>query len=295
MNLPPIQELQAFQQVANQLSFSKAAEMLSISPSTLSNLIRSLERRLQTRLFNRTTRSVSLTAQGNKLYIQVSTFLGNLKDAIDELDSDRHNAKGVVRLSVSEVAAPFILDRLGKSFIDKYPDIEIEVSVDNRLIDIVSEGFDAGIRLKSTIPQDMIAIPIFKSFRFVTVASPSYIANYDQPNYPKDLLSHNCIGFKFQSGRRYDWEYAKMGETQIVKTRGTFTTNSANFLLRTAKDGLGIAMVAEPLIKAELASKDLVRILEDWTIDWPDLCLYFPRNRNMPEALRLVIDTLRVH
>lgn len=294
MELPPIQELQAFQQVAHLLSFSKAAEALSMSPSTLSHLIRSLETRLQTRLFNRTTRSVSLTAQGDKLYAQVDGFLGNLRDAIAGLGSDTNQPRGFVRLSVNEVAAPFVLERLGTDFIETYPEIEIEISVDNRLIDIVSEGFDAGIRLQSAIPQDMVAIPILRNFRFVTVASPSYLAKHERPSSPKDLLNHNCIGFKFRSGRRYELEYAKQGDTQSLQTRGSLTTNSPTLLIQAAKAGFGIAMVAEPSIKAELASQELELLLEDWTTDWPDMYLYFPQNRNMPPALRAVLDTLRV-
>ncbi len=293
MELPPIQELHAFQQVANHLSFSKAAEALSISPSTLSHLIRSLEERLQTRLFNRTTRSVSLTESGQRFFTQVNQILNHLKGAINNLSAEKDQPQGLVRLSVNEVVAGFVLDKLNADFAAQYPDIELDISVDNHLIDIVSEGFDAGIRLKNTIPQDMIAVPMMTNFRFVTVASKHYVQTYGEPKTPQDLLRHNCLGYKFQSGRRYEWEYKNGNDIQTLRTRGSITTNSPALLLKAVNDNLGIAMIAEPLIRHELESQQLVRLLEPWTIDWPDLYVYFPKNRNMPTALRAVIDALK--
>ncbi|WP_456295453.1 LysR family transcriptional regulator [Vibrio sp. AK197] len=293
MELPPIQELHAFQQVANHLSFSKAAEALSISPSTLSHLIRSLEERLQTRLFNRTTRSVSLTESGQRFFTQVNQVLNHLKGAINNLSAEKDQPQGLVRLSVNEVVAGFVLDKLNADFAAQYPDIELDISVDNHLIDIVSEGFDAGIRLKNTIPQDMIAVPMMTNFRFVTVASKQYVQTYGEPKTPQDLLRHNCLGYKFQSGRRYEWEYKNGNDIQTLRTRGSITTNSPAILLKAVNDNLGIAMIAEPLIRHELESQQLVRLLEPWTIDWPDLYVYFPKNRNMPTALRAVIDALK--
>ncbi len=293
MELPPIHELHAFQQVANHLSFSKAAEALSISPSTLSHLIRSLEERLQTRLFNRTTRSVSLTESGQRFFTQVNQVLNHLKGAINNLSAEKDQPQGLVRLSVNEVVAGFVLDKLNADFAAQYPDIELDISVDNHLIDIVSEGFDAGIRLKNTIPQDMIAVPMMTNFRFVTVASKQYVQTYGEPKTPQDLLRHNCLGYKFQSGRRYEWEYKNGNDIQTLRTRGSVTTNSPALLLKAVNDNLGIAMIAEPLIRHELESQQLVRLLEPWTIDWPDLYVYFPKNRNMPTALRAVIDALK--
>ncbi|TGG91714.1 LysR family transcriptional regulator [Natronospirillum operosum] len=293
MSLPPMNELLAFQKVATQLSFKKAAAELNLTPSTLSHLIRTFEDRLKTRLFNRTTRSVSLTQSGHALFGQVNVILSDLNHAVENLDADDKQPRGRVRISVNEVAAPILLDKLDLEFQQRYPDIEIELIVDNRLLDIVAEGFDLGVRLRDAIPQDMVAIPMVQNFRFVTVASADYIARRGLPRTPTDLLGHNCIGFRFQSGRRYEWEFRQQEERLVVDVKGTLTTNNPGVMMRAVRNGLGIAHFAEPLMHDEIASKELVVLLEKWNPDWPGLYLYFPRNRHMPAALRAVIDVLK--
>ncbi len=292
MMLPPMQELQAFQKVAEYLSFKKAAEAMSMTPSTLSHLIRALEGRVQTRLFNRTTRSVSLTDAGHSLYIKVNLVLGELTQAFDDLHIESPESKGNIRISVNEVAAPILLQKLGSKLKKHYPKISMELIVENHLIDIVAEGFDAGVRLHNVIPLDMIAVPIIRDFRFVTVASKDYIQASGIPNTPEDLLNHNCIGFRFKSGRIYEWEFEKDNSAQTIDAKGGLTTNSPALLIQAAKQGLGIAMVAESMIRKELEDQELQIVLEEWTNQWPDLCLYFPKNRYMPAALRTVIDLL---
>lgn len=291
--LPPMQELQAFQKVAQYLSFKKAAEALSMTPSTVSHLIRAFEERVQTRLFNRTTRSVSLTDAGHKLYEKVNLVLGELTQAVDDLHTESHETQGNVRISVNEVAAPILLDKLGGKLRESYPNISLELIVENHLIDIVAEGFDAGVRLQNVIPLDMIAVPIVRNFRFVTVASKEYLRTFGTPKMLEDLLQHNCIGFRFKSGRLYEWEFNQGHSVQAIDAKGGLTTNSPTLLIQAAKKDLGIAMVAESMIQQELEKQELVVVLEKWTSQWPDLCLYFPKNRHMPAALRIVIDLLR--
>lgn len=286
-------ELLAFQQVARHLSFKQAAEELNLTPSTLSHLIRSFEERLKTRLFNRTTRSVSLTEAGHTLYGQVSTILSDLGQAVDNLDADDAQPHGRVRISVNEIAAPLLLDKLGVDFQQRYPGIEVELIVDNRLIDIVADGFDLGVRLQDAIPQDMVAVPVVSDFRFVTVAAKDYLERHAIPQQPADLLAHNCIGFRFQSGRRYEWAFQQRGERQVVDVKGSLTTNNPGLMMRAVKNGLGIAHYAEPLLREDIASGELVSVLENWNLDWPGLYLYFPQNRYMPAALRAVIDALK--
>lgn len=293
IKLPPMNELLAFQQVASQLSFKKAAAELNLTPSTLSHLIRAFEERLQTRLFNRTTRSVSLTEAGQVLFGQVSTILQDLSQAVENLDADDDQPHGRVRISVNEIAAPILLDRLGVDFQQRYADIEVELMVDNRLIDMVAEGFDLGVRLKDAIPQDMVAVPLVEQFRFVTVASKDYLKRRGLPQHPADLLTHNCIGFRFQSGRRYQWAFQRQGERQVVDVKGSLTTNNPGLMMRAVNNGLGIAHYAEPLMRDDIATRDLVILLDEWTLDWPGLYLYFPPNRHMPAALRAVIDALK--
>jgi len=286
-------ELLAFQQVARHLSFKQAAEELNLTPSTLSHLIRTFEERLKTRLFNRTTRSVSLTEAGQVLFGQVGTILQNLSQAVENLDADDDQPHGRVRISVNEIAAPILLDRLGVEFQQRYPNIDVELMVDNRLIDMVAEGFDLGVRLKDAIPQDMVAVPLVEQFRFVTVASKDYIQRRGLPLHPADLLAHNCIGFRFQSGRRYEWAFQRQGERQVVDVKGSLTTNNPGLMMRAVNNGLGIAHYAEPLMRDDTAARELVILLEQWTLDWPGLYLYFPRNRHMPVAVRTVIDALK--
>ncbi|MFY0665985.1 MAG: LysR family transcriptional regulator [Natronospirillum sp.] len=293
MSLPPMNELLAFQKVATQLSFKKAAEELNLTPSTLSHLIRAFEERLKTRLFNRTTRSVSLTEAGHALFGQISTILSDLSHAVENLDTDDDQPHGRVRISVNEVAAPMLLDKLDVAFQEQYPNIEVELIVDNRLIDIVAGSFDLGVRLRDAIPQDMVAIPVVEHFRFVTVASAEYIKRRGLPETPSDLLAHNCIGFRFQSGRRYEWEFRQQDERMVVDVKGTLTTNNPGVMMRAVRNGLGIAHVAEPLIRNEVVTKELIVLLDDWSPDWPGLYLYFPKNRHMPAAVRAVIDVLR--
>lgn len=293
MSLPPMNELLAFQKVATHLGFKKAAEEMNLTPSTLSHLIRAFEERLDTRLFNRSTRSVSLTEAGHALFGQVSTILNDLSRVVENLDADDGQPRGRVRISVNEVAAPILLDRLDLGFQERYPNIEVELIVDNRLIDIVADGFDLGVRLRDTIPQDMVAIPVVEQFRFVTVASADYLERWGIPTIPSDLLAHNCIGFRFQSGRHYEWEFRQEGERLVIATKGTLTTNSPGLMMRAVKNGLGIAHYPEPLLRKEIASEELVVVLDEWNPGWPGLYLYFPQNRHMPATLRAVIDTLR--
>jgi len=293
MSLPPMNELLAFQKVATHLSFKRAAEELNLTSSTVSHLIRAFEERLATRLFNRTTRSVSLTETGHVLFGQVSVILSDLSRAVENLDADDDQPHGRVRISVNEVAAPILLDRLDVEFQERYPNIEVELIVDNRLIDIVAGGFDLGVRLRDAIPQDMVAIPVVEHFRFVTVASADYLERCGLPTTPSDLLAHNCIRFRFQSGRRYEWEFRQRGERTVVDVKGTLTTNNPGLMMKAVKNGLGIAHYPEPLLRNEIDSNELVVVLDEWNPGWPGLYLYFPKNRHMPAALRAVIEALR--
>lgn len=293
MRLPPTNELLAFQKVAGRLSFNQAAEELSLTPSTVSHLVRSLEERLKTRLLNRTTRSVSLTEAGQKLFTQLSPLLNHLNQVVGGIDQDAASPQGTVRISVSETAAPLVLERLDSKFRENYPNLHIELIVDNRLLDIVAEGFDVGVRLRKTVPKDMVAVPLLEKFRFVCVASPEYVRKNGLPKKPDELLSHNCIGFRFQSGRLYEWEFEKRGKKYSFDVKGGLTTNNPRLLLDAAKKGLGIANVAEALIAEEIATKKLLVLLDSWSPYQPGLYLYYPKNRHAPPALRTVINTLR--
>lgn len=293
MSFPSMNELLAFQKVASLLSFNKASEELSLSPSTLSHLVRSLEERLKIRLLNRTTRSVSLTEAGQKLFERLCFTLNDLNLALNDLNPDDGNPIGTVRISVSETAAPILLEKINSTFLEKFPGVRIELLVDNRLLDIVSAGIDAGVRLRDSVPKDMIAIPVVEKFRFVAVASPSYLKKNGYPLKPSDLLKHNCIGFRFESGRLYEWEFEKKGKKTVVSVKGSLTTNNPGLLINAAKKNLGIALVAEDLVKEDINSRNLVLLLNSWCAYRQGLYLYYPKNRHLPSALRAVINLLR--
>lgn len=293
MSFPPMNELLAFQKVASRLSFKKASDELNLAPSTLSHLVRSLEDRLKTRLFNRTTRSVSLTDTGQNLFDELATIFESLEHVLSGVDAKVGAPHGIVRLSVNETAAPIVLSRLNARFYERYPDIRVEILVDNRLIDIVAEGVDAGVRLRDDIPKDMIAVPIIEDFRFIMVASPDYVQKHGVPKAPDDLKGHNCIGFRFQSNRLYAWEFVNQGITRSMEVTGSLITNNPRLLIDAAVDGIGIAYVAEPLVKNALGANKLVRVLDGWERDWPGLYLYYPMNRHMAPALRACVDALK--
>ena len=290
---PPMNELVGFQTVARRLSFKRASDELNLTPSTLSHLVRSLEERLKTRLLNRTTRSVSLTDSGQKLVRELDSIFAHLNAALSSADIGQSKPSGTVRISVNESSAPTLLKRLGKKFSDDFPDIHVELIVENRLVDIVSEGFDAGVRLRDAVPKDMVAVPIIEDFRFVMVASPLYLKSSGLPKKPSDLSAHNCIGFRFQNGRTYEWEFSSRGRKTSSAVSGSITTNSPRLIIDAAKNGLGIAYVAEPLISDDLKSGHLTTVLKGWERDWPGLYLYYPRNRHMPTALRATVNALR--
>lgn len=290
MTMPPLNELLAFQKVATLLSFNKASAELNLTPSTLSHLVRSLEERLKTRLFNRTTRSVSLTEAGQKLLPQINTIFRDLRQALDLSADNKPN--GTVRINTSDPGALILFEKIGLKLRDKFPDVHLELIVDNHPIDIVADGFDAGVRLKKLIPKDMVAVPIVDDFRFVTVASPAYIKKHGRPKKPSDLLDHNCLGFRLQNGKLYEWQYKKLGKKTTVPVQGTMTTNNPSLLMDAVKKGIGIAHFAEPLIKKDVASNELIVLLEDWSPEHEGLYLYYPKNRHTPSALRAIINIL---
>jgi len=244
-------------------------------------------------LLNRTTRSVSLTTSGQKFSGELEHILNQLDRAISTFDQEGERPKGSIRISVNESSAPILVERLGSKFQKEFPEITIELAVENRLVDIVAEGFDAGVRLLDRVPKDMVAISLIEKFRFIAVASPDYLEKHGRPKTPVELEKHKCVGFRFQSGRLYEWGFAKRGKKIVTNVNGQLITNSPRVLLDAVKNGLGIALIAEPLVSQDLKLKKLVAVLEDWEIQWPGLYFYYPKNRYMPPALRATIDTLK--
>src|ERR1700754_1361298 len=193
---PSLTELTAFMSVVRHASFRAASDELAMSPSTLSHMMRSLEERMGLRLFNRTTRSVAPTEAGARLFSRLTPVLSDLDLALSDVDSFRVRPSGKLRISASEAAASLLLNRVVPAFLDRYPEMHVDIVTDGRLIDIVSEGFDAGVRLAESVPQAMVAVPLSREMKFLAVASPAYLRAHGEPQTPDDLAKHRCVRFR---------------------------------------------------------------------------------------------------
>lgn len=286
-------ELTAFVTIAEQRSFSAAARLLGLSPSALSHTMRNMEARLNLRLFNRTTRSVALTEAGEQLLRRVRPALADLDEAVQEVTAARNRPSGTIRISASEASARQLVRHVLPSFLANYPDIHVEFVVDSRLVDIVAERFDAGIRVLEDVPRDMIAIRFGPDMRFAAVASPDYLARHPAPQAPHDLVQHQCIRFRFESGTLYRWDLTHRGKSASIDVDGPMTLGNLNLMIEAALAGIGIAWVPEDLATEHLEAKRLVQLLPEWSPTFPGLCLYYPANRHPPAALRLFADAVK--
>jgi DNA-binding transcriptional LysR family regulator len=288
-----LSELTAFIAIAEHRSFRAAARVLGVSPSALSHAMRSLEARLNVRLFNRTTRSVALTEAGEQLLRRVRPAIADLEDAVNEVASERNRPSGSIRISASESAARPLVRHVLPAFLAAYPDIHVEFVVDTRLVDIVADGFDAGIRVLEDVPRDMIAVRFGPDMRFAAVASPDYLAAHAPPRSPHDLRAHRCIRFRFESGALYHWDFGMRGKRATIDVDGPLTLGNLNLMVDAALAGIGIAWVPENIVSEHIAAGRLVRVLEEWSPTLPGLCLYYPANRHPPAALRLFLEAVR--
>ncbi|MBN3725415.1 LysR family transcriptional regulator [Burkholderia sp. Ac-20379] len=288
-----LSELTAFVAIAEQRSFRAAALALAVSPSALSHSMRSLEARLGVRLFNRTTRSVALTEAGEQLLRRVGPALSDLENAVDDVATAQNRPAGSVRISASESSTRLLIRHVLPDFLLRYPDIHVEFVTDTRLIDIVGEGFDAGIRVLDDVPRDMIAVRFGPEMRFIAVASPAYLARHPAPERPADLMQHRCIRFRFESGAMYRWDFQSNGKTSSLDVSGPMTLGNLNSMIEAALAGIGVAWVPESHVIEHLADGRLVALLREWSVAMPGLALYYPANRHPPAPLRLFVQAVR--
>ncbi|WP_117196050.1 LysR family transcriptional regulator [Rhizobium terrae] len=293
MARPSLNDLAAFAAVANHQSFRKAADVMGVSRSALSHTIIGLEAKLDVRLFNRTTRSVSLTQAGARLLARLDPVLQDLDYALDTLSEERGTPGGILRINANKSGARILLADVVPRFMDLYPDVELDLVSEGRLVDIVEQGFDAGIRLLEAIPKDMIAVKFGGDVRFIAVAAPSYLNGKAALQTPDDLYAHCCIRQRLPSGKRYRWEFSKRGAEIAVDVPGNLTLDDSDLLVQAAVDGRGIAYVPEYFARPLLKSGQLVTVLDDWCPPTPGLALYYPRSRHVPSPLRAFIDLLR--
>ncbi len=286
-------ELNAVVAVARHGSFRAAAIELGMSSSALSHAVAGLEARLGVRLFNRTTRSVSLSAAGQEFVAEVAPALSSIQGAIESINSHRDTPTGTLRINSSVGAARQILAPVVLEYLRRYPEMRVDLVTEARMIDIVVEGFDVGIRTTDTVPGDMIAVPFGPIRRHAVVASPAYFAQNAPPRTPGDLLAHRCIRARLASGTIYRWEFERGGEALSIDVPGSLTLDDPTLMVEAALGGAGIVHVAHWSVAADIAAGRLVPVLEDWTPPLSGLCLYYPGRRHVPAGLRALIDLIR--
>ncbi|HEX8615382.1 MAG TPA: LysR family transcriptional regulator [Telluria sp.] len=289
-------ELSAFVAVAEEKSFRRAAERLSLTPSTLSHSLRALEERLGVRLLNRTTRSVSATDAGVALLAEIGPALRRIDSALGQVNVFSDRPRGTVRVNLPHLAAEMVLGaRLGE-FARAYPDVVLDLAADDRFLDIVGQGYDAGIRLGESLDQDMVATRVTPELRIVVVGSPAYVDAHPAPLLsPDDLRQHRCIGYRANASRVLcKWEFDNGARTAAVLPAGPLIVDSHVLLVRAALDGVGLAYVVESAVADALAAGRLVRVLDDWCQPFPGFFLYYPSRRQLSSALRALIDFVRV-
>lgn len=290
---PALADMAAFAAIARQRSFRKAADELGLAPSTLSHMMRTLEARMGVRLLQRTTRSVAPTEAGGRLLARLQPALQALDQALDEVNAFRDGPTGTLRINTSEAAAALLLERIVPAFLAEHPQMALDLVTDGRLIDIVAEGFDAGVRLGESVPQDMIAIAIDGPTRFLAVAAPTYLAAHGQPRTPQDLQRHACIRHRLPSGKPYRWEFARRGQEVAIDVPGTLMLDHTGLMVQAAVAELGIAYVPQRVAQHALDSGALRAVLEPWCPQIPGLYLYYPGHRHVPAGLKAFIAVVR--
>jgi DNA-binding transcriptional LysR family regulator len=286
-------DLAAFAAVVRARSFTRAAAQLGVSQSALSQTVRALERQLDLKLLNRTTRSVAPTEAGERLYQTVGPRLADIEAELAVLGELRGKPAGMVRITATEHAArTLIWPRLGP-WLRKYPDIKVEISADNRFTDIVAERFDIGVRLGADVARNMIAVRIAPDLRLAVVGHPDYFARRAAPRVPQDLTEHDCIGMRLPThGGLLSWEFKRRGKNVNVHVSGRLVFNSTELVLAAALAGHGLAWVPGDLVEAHIAAGRLRSALDDWATTYPGYHLYYASRRTSP-ALALVVQALR--
>ena len=289
-----LNDLSAFLAVVRERSFTRAAARLGVSPSALSHTLRALEERLGVRLLNRTTRSVAPTEAGERLWRAVGPRLEEVEAELEALGELRAKPAGTIRISASDYAAHALLLPRLTVLLPRYPDLKVEISIDDRLVDIVAERFDAGVRDGEQVAKDMIAVRIGPDLRMAVVGAPAYFATRPRPKQPQDLTAHNCINLRLPTrGGLYAWEFQKGRRKLNVHVEGQLVFNQPGAMLTAAVAGLGLAYVLEDVAGPYLDDGRLERVLHDWCPPFPGYHLYYPSRRQASPAFALLVEAVR--
>ncbi|MBR1219151.1 LysR family transcriptional regulator [Bradyrhizobium sp. U87765 SZCCT0131] len=286
-------ELATFLAVARHRSFRKAAIARNVAPSAISHTIRSLETRVGVRLLHRTTRSVSLTEAGERLLAGLTPAFGQIGQAVEDLNAFRDTPFGTVRLTLPRSLATVVMRDVMGPLLRQNPGLHLDIVATDRLLDIVEDGFDAGIRFGERLSEGMVAVRLKARVRFAVVGAPAYFREHPPPLTPADLRHHACIRYRFPSGAIFNWEFARGDEALQVEVDGPLTLDDQALMIEAARDGCGLAMVSEHQAAADLAAGRLARCLEDWCPEDDSLHLYYPSRRHMSAGLRALIDRLK--
>lgn len=289
-----LNDLLSFVTVAREGSFTRAAALLGVTQSALSQAVSGLEARLEIRLLTRTTRSVSPTVAGERLLRAIGHRFDEIEAELDVLSDLRDKPAGLVRITCGDhVLRTTLLPKIAP-LLHKYPDVKVEFDVSYGLRDIVADRFDAGVRLGDTIDKDMIAVPIGLRLRMAAVATHDYFTKHGKPKTPDELTKHSCINLRFPThGGLYVWEFERRGKQLNVRVDGQVTLNSTPHIVQAALDGLGIAFLPEEEFAPHIEQGRLFRVLEDWCQPFDGYYLYYPSRRQPSPAFSLVVDALR--
>lgn len=293
MSRVALTDLEAVMAIARRGTFRAAAVDLGVSTTALSHTIAKFESGLGVRLFNRTTRSVSLTDAGRLFIDNVGPSLQGVYDALEVVRARRETPSGLLRINTPPFAARTILSSLVLKFLQRYPEMQVDIVTDGRLIDIVAEGFDMGVRVAKLIPNDMIAISLGQPQRHAIVASPQYLEEHGSPETPLDLLHHACIRVRLPDGTIYRWHLENAGEVVQVDVQGQLTLDEASLARIAVLEGAGIGCFLEQDVMEDIAVGRLVRLLNDWTPPFPGLCIYYPGRRNPSAGLAAFLAMAR--
>jgi DNA-binding transcriptional LysR family regulator len=287
-------DLSAFVAVADRLSFSAAASQLGVTPSALSHSMRQLEERLGVRLLHRTTRSVSLTDAGRRLLDRLRPAISEIAGALEDLNQERQRPMGRLRIYAVHVAGAAVVAPIWGRFLSTYPEVHLELAVGEAPVDIVAKGFDAGIGPRDRAAGDMIAVRVMGPMKIAVVGAPTYFAKRRPPRTPDDLASHSCVQYRMAAeGDLLVWPFERNRKSRRISVNGRVMVNDPDLAVRAAVDGLGIAYTIEARAEPFLRTGQLVRVLEDWSPSFEGLYLYYPGQRQVPAALRALIDMIR--
>lgn len=288
-----LNDLKAVMAIAKRGTFRSAAIELGMSTTALSHAISKLEENLGVRLFNRTTRSVSLTEAGRLFVEQVGPALQDIHSALDIVRSQRETPSGTLRINAAAFAAREIISPVIIEFLRRYPEMNIDLVTEGKLVDIIADGFDLGIRVAHLVPSDMIAVSLGKLQRYVVVGSPEYLERYGKPKIPTDLFRHKCIRVRLPDGALFSWKFEKNGEIIQIDVQGPITLDEASLSRAIVLENIGLGYFMEQDVRAEIESGQLISVLDDWMPCMSGLCLYYSGRRNQSAGLKAFLALVR--